>query len=72
VDYRARRAMPTALARFAGDAGLPLVDTTPAFVAHGAAKLFLATDYHAGPGGHAVVAREVARWLGRAHPCGLR
>jgi len=70
IDYRTARAMPDALAAFARDAGLPLLDTTPAFLA-GGAHLFLAGDYHAGPEGHAVIARTVAAWFRTTHTCAL-
>ncbi|HLY39445.1 MAG TPA: GDSL-type esterase/lipase family protein [Candidatus Binatia bacterium] len=69
IDYSTARAMPDALAAFARDAQLPLLDTTPAFVA-GGAHLFLAGDYHAGPDGHAAIAHTIAVWFRTARPCG--
>jgi lysophospholipase L1-like esterase len=69
IDYRAARAMPLALARFARDAGIDLVDLTPDFAAHGGGRLFLADDYHAAPAGQARIARAVARWIVGARPC---
>jgi len=68
IDYRASRAMPDALATFAREARMTLIDTTPAFVA-GGAHLFLAGDYHAGADGHAVIARTVAVWFRTTRPC---
>ena len=69
IDYRAAEAMPEALRTFAAAARIPFLDTTPAFAAHGGARLFLASDYHAGAGGQRVFAREVARWLVRTRAC---
>jgi hypothetical protein len=73
VDYTRAEALPAALARFADDAGIALVDTTPAFRRHRELPLFLRGDYHAAPAGHRLIAREVDRWFVRARPCpGLR
>jgi hypothetical protein len=68
IDYGAARAMPDALAAFAREAQLSLLDTTPAFVA-GGARLFLERDYHASPDGHAVIARTVGAWFRTTRPC---
>lgn len=70
VDYVSARAMPDALRTFARTTGIPLVDVTPAFAARGGLRLFLSGDYHVAPAGHRVIAREVARWIRRAHACG--
>jgi hypothetical protein len=70
IDYRRARAMPEALRAFAAQTNLTLVDLTPEFEASGAARLFLARDYHLAPRGHRLVAREVARWIVRSGACG--
>ena len=69
VDYTRAEALPAALARFAAEAGIALVDTTPAFRRHRELPLFLRGDYHAAPAGHRLIAREVDRWFARARPC---
>jgi lysophospholipase L1-like esterase len=69
IDYRAARAMPVALERFADEAGIQLVDLTDAFVSAGGEKNFLRDDYHAGAGGHLLIARAVAEWLVAARAC---
>ena len=65
IDYRAAREMPDALRRFAGETGIRLLDLTRDFERAGAGRLFLARDYHLGPGGHRLLARAVARWMER-------
>jgi lysophospholipase L1-like esterase len=69
LDYVAADRMPAALARFASEAGIPLVDATRAFRTHSGARLFLEGDYHAAPAGHRLVAREVERWILASRPC---
>src|SRR5581483_6418093 len=69
VDYASTDAMPRALAAFAAREGIPLIDTTPAFRRRRAADLFLRGDYHAGPAGHRLIARETARWVVATQAC---
>jgi lysophospholipase L1-like esterase len=69
IDYARATHMPRALQRFARVHGISLLDTTPAFRARRRTPLFLAADYHAGPAGHRLIARETARWIVRARPC---
>jgi lysophospholipase L1-like esterase len=72
IDYTRATHLRRALRRFARAQGISLLDTTPAFRARRGTPLFLSADYHAGPAGHRLIARQTARWIQRARPCAAR
>jgi lysophospholipase L1-like esterase len=72
IDYTRATHLRRGLQRFARAHGIALLDTTPAFRARRGTPLFLTADYHAGPAGHRLIARQTARWIVHARPCATR